>query len=55
LIERGADLRVLNDNDKSAFTHYGLRKNIDPSVKAQRREELKAWFRAGPHPCGAFS
>ena len=50
LIERGADLRVLNDNDKSAFTHYGLRKNIDPSVKAQRREELKAWFRAGPHP-----
>ena len=50
LIEKGADLRVLNDNDKSPFTHYGLRKNIDPSVKAQRRVELKAWFRAGPHP-----
>ena len=38
------------EGDDAGAAYYGLRKNIDPSVKAQRRAELKAWFRAGPHP-----
>ena len=52
LIAKGADLRVRDNYNCSALSHYGLdaRPRLDPSVKAQRVAELKAAFRAGCHP-----
>ena len=54
LIARGADLRVVDDGNESALSHYGLHvnggKGLDPSVKALRVAELKKAWREGCHP-----
>ena len=54
LIARGADLRVVNDHNESALSHYGSFVNddqgLDPSVKALRVAELKKAWREGCHP-----
>jgi hypothetical protein len=52
LIAKGADLRVRNNLNLSALSHYGFwaRPGLAPSVKARRVAELKAAFRAGCHP-----
>ena len=50
LIAKGADLRVRNNDNRSALSHYGYWASPDPSVTAQRVAELKAAFRAGCHP-----
>jgi hypothetical protein len=52
LIAKGADLRVRDNINRSALSHYGhyISSRLDPSVKAQRVAELKAAFRAGCHP-----
>ena len=54
LIARGADLRVVDDRNQYALSHYGCNVNyyqgLDPSVKALRVAELKKAWREGCHP-----
>ena len=54
LIARGADLRVVANDNRSALSHYGDEANnlqgLDPSVKALRVAELKKAWREGCHP-----
>ena len=57
LIARGADLRVVDKDNHSALSHYGIYasgyyggQGLDPSVKALRVAELKKAWREGCHP-----
>jgi hypothetical protein len=52
LIAKGADMRVRDQWNHYALSHYGhwARPRLDSSVKAQRVAELKAAYRAGCHP-----
>jgi ankyrin repeat protein len=51
LIAKGADLRVSDNDNHSALSHYGVNAypRLAPWVKAQFVAELKAAFRAGCH------
>jgi hypothetical protein len=53
LIEKGADLRAVDESKRSALTHYGCFVNIprglSPLIKAKRVAELQSFFCAGPH------
>ena len=54
LLARGADLHAIDYNGRSVRAGYGcaagIINSLSPLVKAQRIAELKAAWRAGPHP-----
>ena len=50
LIARQADARVVDDDNRTALTHFGSRSNISASEKQEGQARLIAAWLAGPHP-----